>query len=66
MVKKKESKHTVQVIAATVFAIVTVVHMFRIAQGWPLVLGTIALPMWLSWIAVFITGSLAVLLWKNS
>lgn len=65
MAKEKQGK-TVHLIAGTVFIIVTFIHALRIANGWPLVMGNLALPMWLSWIAVFITGSLGVLLWKTA
>ncbi len=63
---KEESRKTVHVVAATIFAIVTFVHALRLAYGWPVTIGTWAMPIWLSWIAVFLAGSLAVLLWQTS
>lgn len=51
-------------VAATIFTIVAFVHTLRLSFGWPFVLGTWAAPMWLSWLAVFLTASLAVLMWR--
>jgi len=66
MAKKPKQESTLKYkVAATVFAIVCFVHALRLAQGWPLQLGGWNAPMWLSWIAVFVTGSLAVWLWQN-
>lgn len=63
----KNTKHkTVHLTAATVFTIVTFVHALRLANQWPLVIGTWAAPPWLSWLAVFITGTLAAMLWKTA
>ena len=56
----------IHVVAATIFTIVTLVHVLRLSYGWPVVIGSWAAPMWLSWLAVFLAGSLAVLLWKRS
>lgn len=63
---KEHTGKTLHIIAATVFIIVTFIHALRIANGWPLVLGNLQLPMWLSWIAVFITGSLGVMMWRTA
>lgn len=59
------SDNNVHMVAATIFTIVAFVHSLRLAFGWPLTLGTWVAPFWVSWLAVFITASLAVLLWKN-
>lgn len=56
----------VHAVAATVFTIVTLVHVLRLSYGWPVVIGSWAAPLWLSWIGVFLAGSLAVLLWKHA
>jgi hypothetical protein len=57
---------TIHAVAATVFSIVTLVHVLRLSYGWPVVVGSWVAPMWLSWLAVFLAGSLAVLLWKHA
>ncbi|RJQ21395.1 hypothetical protein C4580_02540 [Candidatus Woesearchaeota archaeon] len=60
---RKEHK-TLHFVAATIFTIVTFVHALRLAFGWPLVIADWQAPMWLSWLAVFLAGSLAALMWK--
>jgi hypothetical protein len=60
----KKGEKTLHFVAATIFTIVTFVHSLRLAFGWPLVLGTWQAPLWLSWFAVFLAGTLAVLMWK--
>jgi hypothetical protein len=62
---KKDHKNT-HLVAATIFGIVTLVHALRIGFGSQLVLGNWQAPMSFSWLAIFITGSLAVLLWKSA
>ena len=62
----KNNHKTIHLVAATIFGIVTLVHALRIGLNYQLVLGTWQAPMLLSWLAVFITGSLAVLLWKSA
>jgi hypothetical protein len=63
---KEVKRKTLHIITATIFTIVTFVHALRIGNGWPLQLGNLQFPMLLSWIVVFITGSLAVLMWRSS
>jgi hypothetical protein len=45
--------------AGTVFAIVAVVHAMRLINGWEVMIGGWAMPMWLSWFAVVFIGWLA-------
>jgi hypothetical protein len=64
---KKRGKHKlIHYIAATIFALVCFVHALRLGNGWPVVFGTWPAPMWLSWLAIFLTGSLAVVMWKTA
>jgi hypothetical protein len=60
----KKGDKTLHFVAATIFTIVTFVHALRLAFGWPLVIGAWVAPFWLSWVAVFLAGTLAVLMWK--
>lgn len=46
-------------VASTIFLIVGVVHALRILNGWSAVIGGWSVPMWLSWLAVILTGYLA-------
>ena len=45
--------------AGTVFAVVAVVHALRVVNGWEVMIGGWAMPMWLSWLAVVLIGWLA-------
>jgi len=60
----KKGDKNVHFAAATIFTIVTFVHTIRLAFGWPLVIGNWAAPMWLSWLAAFLAGTMAVLMWR--
>ena len=63
----KRGKHRlIHYVAATVFAIVTFVHALRLANGWPVEIGTWSFPMWLSWVGILLAGSLSVILWKTA
>ena len=48
-------------IAGTIFALVTLLQALRIYMGWPVVIGGWSAPMWLSWIAIVVAGSLSYL-----
>ena len=48
-----------ELIAGVIFTIVAVVHLFRIAQGWDITIGSWVVPMWISWIALVVAGFLA-------
>lgn len=42
-----------------IFLIVALLHLLRIAFGWDLILGNVAIPLWLSWLGVVIPGYLS-------
>jgi hypothetical protein len=48
-------------LAAVVFAIMALLQLIRAVSGWPIVLGTTVIPLWLSWIAFLVLGGLSVL-----
>ena len=45
--------------AAIIFSLVALLHLARIVFGWSAVIGGWSVPMWLSWIALIVTGALA-------
>ena len=55
------SEKTFLLAAATVFAVVGVLHVARIALGWTAVIGGWSVPLWMSWAAAAATFGLAVL-----
>ena len=48
-------------LAGTVFALVALAHLLRIAMGWPVMIGSWSVPIWLSGIAVIGAGALSFL-----
>lgn len=42
-----------------IFLFVAIVHLVRIAFGFPLALGTVVVPMWVSWVGVIVAGYLS-------
>jgi hypothetical protein len=50
---------TFVLLAGIIFAIVAVCHLLRIFMGWPIVIDTWTVPMWLSWIALVIASGLS-------
>jgi hypothetical protein len=44
---------------AIIFSLVALLHLARIGFGWSAVAGGWSVPMWLSWVALIVTGALA-------
>jgi len=53
-------------IAVGVFALMALVHIFRLAFGWAITIQGSVVPMWVSVLGVVIAGGLAVMLWRES
>ena len=53
-------------IAAAIFAIMAVGHIYRIATDFQIVVGSHSLPMSVSYFALIVTGVLAVMLYRES
>lgn len=53
-------------IAALLFAIMAVLHVYRLATHFQIIIGSHTVPMGVSWIAVVLTGLLAVMLVRES
>ena len=49
-----------QKVSGIVFALVAIAHLARAVQQLPVTIGTTVLPVWLSWVAVAVAGSLSV------
>src|SRR6185503_3820156 len=46
-------------LVGVVFLIVAILHLLRIVFGWNLILGEVNIPIWLSWIGIFVPGYLS-------
>jgi hypothetical protein len=53
-------------VAVVVFTLVALVQLLRLVFGWQVTVNGIAIPMWVSVIALLLAGSLAVMLWRES
>jgi protein-S-isoprenylcysteine O-methyltransferase Ste14 len=53
-------------IAAIIFAIVALVHLYRLFTHFQVVFGSHSIPMWLSYVGVVVPGLLAILLYRES
>lgn len=53
-------KSSFDVLAATIFAVVAVLHLFRIVLGWEVQIGTFVVPVWISWGGLIVAGALAI------
>jgi hypothetical protein len=47
------------IISGILFALVALVHLGKIIQGWDVVVAGTIMPVWTSWVAMVITGILA-------
>jgi hypothetical protein len=46
-------------LTAVVFLAVAIVHLLRIIFGWPVEIGGLSIPFWISWLALLVAGALA-------
>lgn len=53
-------------IAAAIFALMMLIHVYRIATDFQIVLGSHSMPMSVSWLAIVVSGVLAVMLYRES
>ena len=53
-------------LAVLVFALVALLHLFRLVYGWEATIAGAAVPMWASILALVVAGGLAVGLWWES
>jgi len=53
-------------ISVGVFALIALVHVFRLLFGWVVTIQGSVVPMWVSALGVVIAGGLAVMLWRES
>lgn len=48
------------VVSGAVFGVIAVLQALRALNQWPMQLGTIGIPVWASWLAMVVAGSLCV------
>ena len=47
------------IVTAALFLIIALTHLLRIIFGWPAQIGGLDIPIWMSWLALLVTGALA-------
>jgi hypothetical protein len=52
--------------AAIIFAIIALAHLYRLFTGFQIILGSHAIPIWMSYAGVLIPAILAVMLFRES
>ncbi len=60
------SRKPFTLIAAAIFAIMALAHIYRIATDFQIIVGSHSLPMSVSYLALVVTGVLAVMLYRES
>lgn len=53
------NKHTYVTVTATIFLVVTVLHLTRIVTGFEASMGGLVVPMWISWVGLAVAGFLS-------
>ena len=53
------SRRAYLLVTAVIFSLIALLHLVRIIFGWSAMLGSWSVPMWLSWVALIVTGALA-------
>ena len=46
-------------LTGVIFAVIAVLHLLRVIYSWDAQIGTFAIPIWLSWIALVVSGFLS-------
>ena len=53
-------------LAAVIFALMALIHIYRLATGFQIIAGNHSIPMAASWLAIALTGLLAAMLYRES
>ena len=46
-------------LTGTIFLIIALVHLLRAILGWPVMVGSMMVPVWASWVAFLVAGYLS-------
>ena len=52
-------QRTYNTVTAILFLVIAALHLLRIVFGWPAQIGELSIPMWVSWLALVVSGALA-------
>jgi hypothetical protein len=48
------------IVSALIFTLVALAHLMRLAQGWPVIMGSLSVPFWISSVAFLVCGGVAI------
>ena len=51
---------TYLIVSALIFTVVALMHLMRLAEGWPVMMGSLSVPFWISSIAFLVSGGVAI------
>ena len=54
------------IVAALIFAIMALLHLYRLFTHFQVILGSHTIPIWVSYVAIVVTGGLAMGLYRES
>lgn len=61
-----QAKNTALHIAAVIFSLIGLIHLYRAVRGYPITVGNFSLPLWASYLAFIILAGVAWWMWKES
>jgi len=53
------STKTYVTVCAVLFLVMAIVHLLRAVFGWEVQIGVLAIPLWVSWLAILVAGALS-------
>jgi hypothetical protein len=53
-------------VTGTIFGVVALLHLLRIASGVQVIIGDFLLPLWVNWMGLIVTAFLCLWLWRLS
>ena len=53
-------------IAVVIFAVIAIVHLIRLFEGWAVTVAGFLIPVWWSGFGLVIAGGLALMVWRES
>jgi len=61
----KSGHKNIHVLAGLIFAVVAILHLFRILIGFSVIFGSVSIPIWASWIGLIVSACLSYLFFKS-
>ena len=59
-------KRPFTLLAAILLLVIAIAHLLRIVDGWQVTVADSIVPLWVSWIALVVSGGLSVMLFREA